>query len=1047
MDLNKESKIGDEEDEEFRILGHSMCLKRRRDKDRDSIDSASSHTQSKRCQTLESRRQVVRAWGNQSLQEADPDIFELLDKEKRRQYKGIELIASENFVCKAVLEALGSHVANKYSEGMPGARYYAGNQYIDEIEMLCRERALEAFGLDSESWGVNVQPYSCTSANFAVYTGLLLPGDRIMGLDTPSGGNTSHGYYTPNGMKVSGASIFFESLSYKVNPKTGIIDFEKLEERAVDYRPKILICGGSSYPREWDYSKFRQITDKCGAVLMCDMAQISGLIAAKECASPFEFCDIVTSTTHKSLRGPRGGIIFYRKGPKSRKSGMLPSQGDGNDKYDFEEKINFAVCSALQGGPHNNHIAALAIALKQLATPEYQEYMQQLGINGVVWNKLKPSHLPLRKNLEKVCEMCHITVNKTAIFDDNGTLVPGGVRIGTPAMTSRGCLESDFETMADFLCRAAQITSSVQREHGKMVKSFLKGVENNKDIIELRTQVENFATQFSMPGQDLYLPPLGHKNNLELIDMSPDPTRHQQPNTALGRSRVQDTVETMDLNKESKIGDEEDEEFRILGHSMCLKRRRDKDRDSIDSASSHTQSKRCQTLESRRQVVRAWGNQSLQEADPDIFELLDKEKKRQYKGIELIASENFVCKAVLEALGSHVANKYSEGMPGARYYAGNQYIDEVEMLCRERALEAFGLDSESWGVNVQPYSCTSANFAVYTGLLLPGDRIMGLDTPSGGNTSHGYYTPNGMKVSGASIFFESLSYKVNPKTGIIDFEKLEERAVDYRPKILICGGSSYPREWDYLKFRQIADKCGAVLMCDMAQISGLIAAKECASPFEFCDIVTSTTHKSLRGPRGGIIFYRKGPKSRKSGMLPSQGDGNDKYDFEEKINFAVCSALQGGPHNNHIAALAIALKQLATPEYQEYMQQLGINGVVWNKLKPSHLALRKNLEKVCEMCHITVNKTAIFDDNGTLVPGGVRIGTPAMTSRGCLESDFETMADFLCRAAQITSSVQREHGKMVKSFLKGVEHNKDIIELRTQVENFATQFSMPGQDL
>lgn len=517
MDLNEESK----EDEEFRILGHSMCLKRRRDS---SIDTASSHTKRSHVVGVEARKQAVRAWGNQSLQAADPDIFEILEKEKSRQFRGIELIASENFVCRAVMEALGSHVTNKYSEGMPGARYYTGNRYIDEIEVLCCQRALVAFGLDSETWGVNVQPYSCTSANFAVYTGLLLPGDRIMGLDTPSGGNTSHGYYTPNGRKVSGASIFFESLSYKVNPQTGIVDFEKLEERALDFRPKILICGGSSYPREWDYSKFRQIADKCGAVLMCDMAQISGLIAAKECASPFEFCDIVTSTTHKSLRGPRGGIIFYRKGPKPKKRGMLLNQGDGCDKYDFEEKINFAVCPALQGGPHNNHIAALAIALKQLATPEYMEYMQQVKKNAqalassLLRNNCRlvtggtDNHLILwdlrnlgltGKNLEKVCEMCHITVNKIAIFDENGTLIPGGVRIGTPAMTSRGCLESDFETMADFLLRAAQITRAVQREHGKKPESFLKGLENNKDILDLGAQVENFATQFAMPGQDM----------------------------------------------------------------------------------------------------------------------------------------------------------------------------------------------------------------------------------------------------------------------------------------------------------------------------------------------------------------------------------------------------------------------------------------------------------------------------------------------------------------------------------------------------------------
>ncbi|CAL5377852.1 unnamed protein product [Camellia sinensis] len=519
---NYENEEGESEDEEFRILGHSMCLKRKRDGESASASSSSS----KRVlihQGLEWRRNSVRAWGNQPLSVADPDVFGIMEKEKQRQFKGIELIASENFVCRAVMEALGSHLTNKYSEGMPGARYYGGNQYIDEIETLCCERALIAFGLDSENWGVNVQSYSCTSANFAVYTGLLLPGDRIMGLDTPSGGNTSHGYYTPNGRKVSGASIFFESLPYKVNPQTGYIDYDKLEERALDFRPKILICGGSSYPREWDYARLRQITDKCGAVLLCDMAQISGLVAAKECVNPFDYCDIVTSTTHKSLRGPRGGIIFYRKGSKPRKRGMLLNQGDGSDSYDFEEKINFAVFPALQGGPHNNHIAALAIALKQVATPGYKAYMQQVKKNAqalaaallrrncrlvtggtdnhlVLWD-LRTLGLT-GKNYEKVCEMCHITLNKITIFDDNGTITPGGVRIGTPAMTSRGCLEADFEAMADFLLRAAQITSTVQREHGKLQKAFLKGLQNNKDIIELQTRVEKFATQFAMPGFD-----------------------------------------------------------------------------------------------------------------------------------------------------------------------------------------------------------------------------------------------------------------------------------------------------------------------------------------------------------------------------------------------------------------------------------------------------------------------------------------------------------------------------------------------------------------
>ncbi|KAL8540701.1 hypothetical protein ACS0TY_002075 [Phlomoides rotata] len=516
----------EEKTEEFRLLGHAMTLKRKRESDSGSSStspSSSSRGTRVSCNDMESRRNAVRAWGNQSLRDADPDIFDMMEKEKQRQYKGIELIASENFVCKAVMDALGSHLTNKYSEGMPGARYYGGNQYIDEIEELCCSRALAAFGLDSESWGVNVQPYSCTSANFAVYTGLLLPGDRIMGLDTPSGGNTSHGCYLPNGRKMSGASIFFESLPYKVNPQTGYIDYDKLEEKALDFRPKILICGGSSYPRELDYARFRQIADKCGAVLLCDMAQISGLIAAKECASPFEYCDIVTSTTHKSLRGPRGGIIFYRRGPKPRKRGINLNQGDGGDKYDFEEKINFAVFPAMQGGPHNNHIAALAIALKQVSTPEYKTYMQQVKKNAqalasaLLRRKCKlitggtDNHMLLwdlrnfgltGKTLEKVCEFCHITLNKVTIFDDNGNITPGGVRIGTPAMTSRGCIESDFEVMAEFLLRAAQITSSVQRDHGKLPKSFLKGLENNKDIIELRARVESFASQFAMPGFD-----------------------------------------------------------------------------------------------------------------------------------------------------------------------------------------------------------------------------------------------------------------------------------------------------------------------------------------------------------------------------------------------------------------------------------------------------------------------------------------------------------------------------------------------------------------
>jgi glycine hydroxymethyltransferase len=260
---------------------------------------------------------------------------------------------------------------------------------------------------------------------------------------------------------------------------------------------------------------------------------------------------------------------------------------------------------------------------------------------------------------------------------------------------------------------------------------------------------------------------------------------------------------------------------------------------------------------------------TLSSDDPEVYSILCDEYERQRCGIELIASENFASANIMGALGSCMTNKYSEGRPGARYYGGNKNIDRMEVLCEQRALGVFGLlppsdtdtDTEmgdgEWGVNVQPYSGSPANFAVFTALLQPHDRIMGLDLPSGGHLTHGYQTAKGKRVSATSVYFESVPYRISPKTGLIDYDEMAQRVLLFKPKMLIAGASAYSRDWDYARMRTIADSVGALLLADMAHISGLVATGLARSPFEHCDVVTSTTHKSLRGPRSGMIFYRK----------------------------------------------------------------------------------------------------------------------------------------------------------------------------------------------
>lgn len=379
--------------------------------------------------------------------------------------------------------------------------------------------------------------------------------------------------------------------------------------------------------------------------------------------------------------------------------------------------------------------------------------------------------------------------------------------------------------------------------------------------------------------------------------------------------------------------------------------------------------------------------------DQEIGRLLAQEKKRQKSVINLIASENYVSQDVLKALGSELTNKYGEGYPGRRYYRGVAVVDKVELLAQKRALKLFGLSEENWSVNVQPLSGSPANFAVYAALVPLGEKIMGMALSHGGHLTHG------QKVSVTGQFWNSVLYGVSPKDELIDYAEVKSMAVAEKPNIIVAGFTAYAHIVDFKKFREIADACGAYLMVDMSHFAGLVAGKVYPSPFPYADIVTSTTHKTLRGPRSALIFSKK-----------------DERELFKKIDKIIMPGLQGGPHFNQIAAVAVSLKEADSPAFKKYAQQIVKNAKVLSD-ELSHLGWRiieggteSHLLRVdvwqegkgiggreaadrLEAAGIIVNENTIpFDTRNPLDPSGIRLGTATETTRGKKEKDMKAIA-------------------------------------------------------
>ena len=379
----------------------------------------------------------------ENLKKFDPEVYETLKTELERQRTNIELIASENIVSEAVMEAMGSYFTNKYAEGYPGKRYYGGCEHVDVMENYAIDRLKEIFGAEH----ANVQPHSGSQANMGVYFAFLKPGDKVMGMNLSQGGHLTHG----SPVNISGQ--YFDFTEYGVAKEDGMIDFDEVRRLAHEIKPKMIVAGASAYPREIDFKKFKEISDEVGAYLMVDMAHIAGLVAAGLHNNPCEVADFVTSTTHKTLRGPRGGVILCKK--------------------EYATKIDKAIFPGIQGGPLEHVIAAKAVCFKEALSPDFKEYQKKVVANAKALSDAlikrgfdivsggTDNHIVLLdlrsknvtgKDAEKLLDEAHITVNKNSIpFDPANFLITSGVRLGTPAVTTRGMNEEDMETIAEII--------------------------------------------------------------------------------------------------------------------------------------------------------------------------------------------------------------------------------------------------------------------------------------------------------------------------------------------------------------------------------------------------------------------------------------------------------------------------------------------------------------------------------------------------------------------------------------------------------------------